>query len=228
MTLLADGICCEHNRQYECFCNKCLTLICPTCLMFGEHKNHEVSEIPASTKLIKDDIFDYYTSGLFETKNFERVLMDIRYSKLKSEETRDKLITTISENFEKIIKAIKERESEVVKYIENEFEDVLAKLIKQEKKWEKYEYQASDVCAMIKKDKLDDNYICKHAKFIYEVIDNLKKNKSKVKIEYPDSLEFNFSIKRDKINVIFNVNEFINCLKEFVKPEKFIHLEYNC
>lgn len=42
--------CSQHNRAFECYCLKCNTVICPSCLMFGDHKNHEVSSLEETTK----------------------------------------------------------------------------------------------------------------------------------------------------------------------------------
>ena len=36
------GVCKEHDRPYEGLCKNCECVICPSCVMFGSHKKHDI------------------------------------------------------------------------------------------------------------------------------------------------------------------------------------------
>ena len=58
------GICHEHNRVFECYCNNCYwyfishlcSMICASCLMFGSHKGHDVCKVDEGAKDLRNAI----------------------------------------------------------------------------------------------------------------------------------------------------------------------------
>ena len=94
-----DMLCPRTNRPIECFSLDSLELICPTCLMFGAHKGHNVASIPEATKIVKNDIDKAIREGLFKSARTSSILLDIRHTKLQCEEARDKLSKEIHELF---------------------------------------------------------------------------------------------------------------------------------
>ena len=43
MTEIDIGLCEEHERPYEGLCKQCEMVICPSFVMFGNHKKHDIS-----------------------------------------------------------------------------------------------------------------------------------------------------------------------------------------
>ena len=77
-----DLICPRSGRQIECFSLDSLELTCPSCLMFGIHKGHNVAGISEASKIVKNDIDKAIREGLFKSARTNSILLDIRHTKL--------------------------------------------------------------------------------------------------------------------------------------------------
>ena len=48
------GICVEHNREFEAYDTVLNVLVCPSCVMFGKSKGHDVCSIEEALSLIRE------------------------------------------------------------------------------------------------------------------------------------------------------------------------------
>ena len=42
MSEISVGKCPSHDRAFEGFCKLCTVIVCPSCVMFGAHKKHDI------------------------------------------------------------------------------------------------------------------------------------------------------------------------------------------
>lgn len=86
------------------------SLICPTCLMFGEHKGHNVSSMEESSRSLRSKMDEaarsgkgYYKRnidiGILKLEKTENVLVDIRHTKLMCEESKQRVLKEVDAAF---------------------------------------------------------------------------------------------------------------------------------
>jgi hypothetical protein len=71
--------------------------------MHGIHKGAEVIEIPEANEMIKHDIEHAINQGLLKKDRSNGILMDIRHTRLIIDQSRNRLIKQIRDNFEELI-----------------------------------------------------------------------------------------------------------------------------
>ena len=64
MNTIDVGICREHNRVFEGLCKSCECVICPSCVMFGKHKKHDVLSLKQGAMYIRKSIDNQLVKGI--------------------------------------------------------------------------------------------------------------------------------------------------------------------
>ena len=114
-SLLPDpsNFCEEHERELECFCDDCKMLICPSCLMFGEHKGHEVKPIEQGYLGLKNRIEHMMDQRTLNVGNMRDRLVEVGHCKRVLEEKKNSLLLEIDEVFDQIFKIVKVRRNQL-------------------------------------------------------------------------------------------------------------------
>lgn len=103
--------------------------------MFGAHKGHDVSAITMANNMIRFDIDGAIKEGLLRSTRSSGVLIDIRHTKLKLEQTRNRLVKEIRGMFEELVYRLKDREKIVLNELNSTFDQQIAKISLEEERW---------------------------------------------------------------------------------------------
>lgn len=107
--------CKVHSRTFECFCSFCKEPICPSCLMFGSHKNHQVQTFEEALKGYQSDFDRLFKLDLLKEQDLRQELMSIKHLQVTSKEQTKSLKKLVRETFQKYREALSVREEELCK-----------------------------------------------------------------------------------------------------------------
>lgn len=139
------GRCQVHDRQNEAFCEVCKYVVCPSCLMFGDHIGHKVLSPGQAVRLIRDLMDKANKAGKLSPDYSDRYLNDIRENKSKMQKGQNNVMAFIQEHFANIIKVLKTRRLELIEAIEAHFAKELFIVEESEKNWEEKEKIAKKI-----------------------------------------------------------------------------------
>mmetsp|Transcript_492 Transcript_492/g.453 ORF Transcript_492/g.453 Transcript_492/m.453 type:complete len:95 (-) Transcript_492:464-748(-) len=77
-----------QDKPMECYSLDSLKIIHPMTLVYGPHKGERVISIEEAGKQIRSQLDDANKKGLFKVDTTEKVLLDIRETKLNCEEAK--------------------------------------------------------------------------------------------------------------------------------------------
>ena len=106
-------MCKDHSREVECFCTTCSELICPSCLMFGSHKGHQVEQIEEGYLRLRNKVEQMMDERVLNVGCMRDRLVEVGHCKRILVEKRNSLMLQIDEVFEEILKIVKNRKSEL-------------------------------------------------------------------------------------------------------------------
>jgi hypothetical protein len=130
------GHCETHGRSNEAYCEICRVVICPSCIMFGEHKGHAVLQPNHAARFIRDEIDKVNRQGKLAPDYPDKILQDIRDTRLKAEKLQASVLEQLDTKFNALIKLLKERREEIAKNVISNFEEQIKISIDQEDRWE--------------------------------------------------------------------------------------------
>lgn len=110
-------------------------VICPSCLMFGEHKGHKVTPIDESFEKLQVRITESITSGFLSPKQINANIFEVKHAGFLCVEEREKLKGEVHRVFQRVRQACDERERELQREIEGAAQKNLDRLAEVEKKW---------------------------------------------------------------------------------------------
>lgn len=169
------GNCKEHSRPFEGLCKGCEVIICPSCVMFGKHKKHDVLSLKQGAMYIRRAIDNAMQKGLLKKEFTESKVLSIRENGLIVEKTRTDTVREIEEKFKKIAKTLKERRDFLINEINIKFEMQKQKIDEAESDWCCKE-DVSKKLSQLLEDK-NDALLLANSKFI---LDGLRKITEKV------------------------------------------------
>ena len=223
----SENSCLEHNRKIECFCNNCLVPICPDCLMFGNHKTHEVCTLEEGKSKMVDQFTDLTKLGIFNSKILRNDKIAIEHTFFLCEEKKNELKNEVEKIFEKIKKNLLKREQEVKNKIDTVYEEIEKKLEDKKNACITDLKKIDEVCKIFEEKENDKDLISflKFSSKFYQYTEDLKCSKNIEDISVPDELEKVFHFKRDKYNWDVSLDEMIFSIKTFINVAKFKNYE---
>ncbi|CAD8194720.1 unnamed protein product [Paramecium pentaurelia] len=216
------GECINHKRQLEAFCTVCHVLICPTCLMFGDHKGHLVDQMDKATKDLRTQMDTAAKEGLLKLEKTETVLVDIRHTKLTFEESKQKVLKEIEQTFTKIFQLIKQRKDEVVNLINQHYELQVNNIDTQEQIWMDKQSRAYDVIKLAKSS--NDQQLLEKATYILESLDILRQTPTYKNVYIVNSIDTTFNTN----NISLNLSEFQKGLQNWIKLGESVLIQFKC
>ncbi|CAD8107326.1 unnamed protein product [Paramecium primaurelia] len=216
------GECINHKRQLEAFCTICHVLICPTCLMFGDHKGHLVDQMDKATKDLRTQMDTAAKEGLLKLEKTETVLVDIRHTKLTFEESKQKVLKEVEQTFTKIFQLIKQRKDEVVNLINQHYELQVNNIDTQEQIWMDKQSRAYDVIKLAKSS--NDQQLLEKATYILESLDILRQTPTYKNVYIVNSIDTTFNTN----NISLNLSEFQKGLQNWIKLGESVLIQFKC
>lgn len=173
------------------------SIICPSCLMFGEHKMHSVSPLQESFDKMQLKITHDILTGTLSQKEINYNIFEIKHAVFLCTEEKEKLKTEIHLAFEKIRKAISEREQGLIIQLDEINSANIEKLSRVECKWtEKYQIalEILYVLKLLEEKKINVYDVMVNAKDIYHKLAVLEEKIECDEIKCPSGVEFKLKV----------------------------------
>lgn len=130
------GICKLHSRDFEGFCSNCYVIICPSCVIFGEHKKHDVLSLQEGAMFIREQIFQIMKKGLFSKEFCEEKILSIKEKRLLCEKYKAETVKEIENSFKGISNCLKIRKILLIHKIIEFFNEEQNKIFNAENDWQ--------------------------------------------------------------------------------------------
>ena len=184
MTDIDVGICHEHERPYEGLCKNCEVIICPSCVMFGKHKKHDIVSLREGSMYLRKEIDREMFKGLLKKEFSETHILEIREHNLLMEKAKAETVQEIEQVFKGIIQTLKQRKSEIINEIIERFNIEKEKIDNAESDW-MCKQDISEKLTQFDKDQ-NNAFLLVNSKFIMEGIRKLSE-----KIQFNELNVFN-------------------------------------
>ena len=175
MNTIDVGICREHNRNFEGLCKTCECVICPSCVMFGKHKKHDVLSLKQGAMYIRKSIDNQLVKGVLKKEFSEEKLLKIKENSLIMEKEKAETVKKIEAIFKGITDTLKNRKEFLINEINNKFDEERQKIDSAENEWS-YKLDLSEKLNQFLNDK-NDAFVLANTKFI---MDGLRKLNEKI------------------------------------------------
>lgn len=130
------GHCEAHGRSNEAYCEGCRVVVCPSCIMFGDHKGHTVMQPNHAARFIRDEIDKVNRQGKLSPEYPDKILQDIRDTRLKAEKLQTSVLEQLDIKFNSLIKTLKERREILANSVIQNFQEQIKITTDQEDRWE--------------------------------------------------------------------------------------------
>ena len=175
MNTIDVGICREHNRVFEGLCKSCECVICPSCVMFGKHKKHDVLSLKQGAMYIRKSIDNQLVKGVLKKEFSEEKLLKIKENGLIMEKEKAETVKKIEAIFKGITDTLRNRKEFLINEINNKFDEERQKIDSAENEWS-YKLDLSEKLNQFLNDK-NDAFVLANTKFI---MDGLRKLNEKI------------------------------------------------
>ena len=165
------GLCAEHTRSNEAYCEVCRSIVCPSCIMFGSHKGHSVLAPRQAAMYIREQIDQVNKAGKLSADYTGRILQDIRDTKFKAEQLQETVVSQIDAKFGALIQGLKKRREELKDSVIEHFEEELRKIQEEEARWEMREEVAKELLKITSED--DDQRLVRDCYELLRHVDGL-------------------------------------------------------
>ena len=112
-----------------------ISLVCASCVMFGDHKKHKILSLSDATSFLRELINVRQKTGLLRKEHHEVSQLKVREVLLTLEKEKNFIIKRIDTDFKKLSYALKERKNELLDDIAGKFEQEKQKVEVEENKW---------------------------------------------------------------------------------------------
>lgn len=192
MSEISVGKCPEHQRNYEGFCKICKVVICPSCVMFGSHKKHDVLTLKQGAMFIRREIDNGMFKGLLKKDFSETKILAIRENGLIIEKSKTETVQKIEGTFKGINHALKERKNFLISEINQKFNEQRKKIEDAESDWCCKE-DISEKMTQFFNDK-NDSFLLANSKFIMEGLRKLNEKLSFTELEIYNNISTDLNI----------------------------------
>lgn len=230
MSEIEVGVCQAHERPYEGLCKTCNVIICPSCVMFGNHKKHDVLSLPEGAMYIRKEIDKTIFKGLLKKEFSETHILEIRENSLLMEKYKAETMKKIEDVFNGLIKTLRDRKNELINEILDKFAIEKDKIDSAENDW-MCKQDISEKLTQFDKEQ-NDGFLLINSKFIMEGLRKLQEPTQFHELQIFNDLNTNVVIytKDDHGNVKenreYSVGEINNSLNEYVELGKPNVLNY--
>ena len=192
MSILSVGKCKEHERNYEGFCKICKVLICPSCVMFGSHKKHDVLTLKQGAMYIRREIDNGMFKGLLKKEATETNILSIRENGLIIEKSKTETVQKLESTFKGIVHCLKARRDFLINEINKKFDEQRQKIINAENDWCCKE-DITEKMIQFYNDK-NDAFLLANSKFIMEGLRKLNEKLSFTELEIYNNIGTDLNI----------------------------------
>ena len=186
------GKCKEHQRNYEGFCKICNVLICPSCVMFGSHKKHDVLTLKQGAMLIRREIDNGMFKGLLKKETTETKILSIRENGLIIEKSKTETVQNLETTFKGIVHCLKARRDFLINEINQKFNEQRQKIEDAESDWCCKE-DITEKMTQFYNDK-NDTFLLANSKFIMEGLRKLNEKLSFSELEIYNNIGTDLTI----------------------------------
>ena len=186
------GKCQQHDRLYEGFCKGCEVVICPSCVMFGNHKKHDVLSFKQGAMYIRRAIDNAMEKGHLKKEFSEGKILTIHENELILEKSRTETVQNIEEKFKNIVRTLYQRRDYLINEINLKFEIQKQKIDDSETDWCCKE-DISKKLTLLSEDK-NDALLLANSKFILDGIRKLNEKIGFCELEIYNNIDTNLTI----------------------------------
>ena len=223
------GICHEHERAYEGLCKTCNVIICPSCVMFGNHKKHDVLSLKQGAMYLRKAIDEQIFRGVFKKEFCETKMLKIKENRLLMEKAKAETIQKIEECFRGIIQALIARKNVLIQEILQKFDIEKQKIENADNDWGVKQDISEKLLDFF--DEKNDSYILANSKFIMEGLRKLNEPISFNELDVYNNIDNSLIIKTMDQNgeeevKEFSIDDLIEAFSEYITIGKPNLLQY--
>ena len=223
------GICHEHERAYEGLCKTCNVIICPSCVMFGNHKKHDVLSLKQGAMYLRKAIDEQIFRGVFKKEFCETKMLKIKENRLLMEKAKAETIQKIEECFRGIIQALIARKNVLIQEILQKFDIEKQKIENADNDWGVKQDISEKLLDFF--DEKNDSYILANSKFIMEGLRKLNEPISFNELDVYNNIDNSLIIKTIDQNgeeevKEFSIDDLIEAFSEYITIGKPNLLQY--
>ena len=186
------GKCKEHQRPYEGFCKICKVVICPSCVMFGAHKKHDVLTLKQGAMFVRREIDKAMFKGLLKKELSETNILSIRENGLIIEKAKTETVQKLETTFKGIVHCLKARRDTLIKEINQKFNEQRQKIEDAESDWCCKE-DITEKMMQFYKEK-NESFLLANSKFIMEGLRKLNEKLSFTELEIYNNIGTDLTI----------------------------------
>ena len=229
MTEINVGICHEHERAYEGLCKTCNVIICPSCVMFGNHKKHDILSLKQGAMYLRKAIDEQIFRGVFKKEYCETKLLKIKENRLLMEKAKSETIQTIEECFKGIIQTLIIRKNYIIQEILEKFDIEKQKMENADNDWGVKQDISEKLLDFF--EEKNDSYILANSKFIMEGLRKLNENINFNELDVYNNIDNSLIIKTMDQNgeeevKEFSIDDLIEAFSEYITIGKPNLLQY--
>ena len=166
MSEISVGKCPSHDRAFEGFCKLCTVIVCPSCVMFGAHKKHDILTLKQGAMFMRREIDTAMFKGLLKKETSETKILSIRENGLIIEKSKTETVQKLEATFKGIVHCLKARRDFLINEINQKFNEQRQKIEEAEGDWCCKE-DIIEKMGQFYNDK-NDNFLLSNSKFIME------------------------------------------------------------
>ena len=229
MTEIDVGICHEHERAYEGLCKTCNVIICPSCVMFGNHKKHDVLSLKQGAMYLRKAIDEQIFRGVFKKEFCETKMLKIKENRLLMEKAKAETIQKIEECFRGIIQALIARKNVLIQEILQKFDVEKQKIENADNDWGVKQDISEKLLDFF--DEKNDSYILANSKFIMEGLRKLNEPISFNELDVYNNIDNSLIINTvnqngEEENKEFAMEDLLEAFSEYITIGKPNLLQY--
>jgi hypothetical protein len=146
-------------------------IVCAKCVLFGEHKSHDILEFEQACLYIRDVINNCEDKKQLKKEFCDSHLLEIREYQLRMDKYKNEAVKKINETFKDIINTLKQRMEELITEVDSKFVTEQGNISAQENKWKSKQNIANELLSFSQS--TNDIDLLKNSKFIMEGIRSL-------------------------------------------------------
>ena len=223
------GICHDHERAYEGLCKTCNVIICPSCVMFGNHKKHDVLSLKQGAMYLRKAIDEQIFRGVFKKEFCETKMLKIKENRLLMEKAKAETIQKIEECFRGIIQALIARKNVLIQEILQKFDVEKQKIENADNDWGVKQDISEKLLDFF--DEKNDSYILANSKFIMEGLRKLNEPISFNELDVYNNIDNSLIINTvnqngEEENKEFAMEDLLEAFSEYITIGKPNLLQY--
>jgi len=116
-------LCKDHGKQMELFCSKCETLVCSHCILIGDHKGHECSNVTQAFKKTNERIDELLAKIKEMAPECETLVKSYERLRSGAESEHEQARATVKEAFRQFRELVDESQASAEKEVEELFKN---------------------------------------------------------------------------------------------------------